>query len=141
MVFRSFFKGLFGFSALLGVYVGVVSLISGWDFFLAQFTGDWYWIMGLAAGFGVQIGLFSYLRAKHFETVSKGAVVVSGTVSGGAMLACCAHYLINILPIVGISGLAVFLGQYQDELFLVSLIFNLIGIGYLVNKLVRQKTI
>lgn len=125
--------------ALLGVYMGAVSLISGWNFFLTQFGDDWYWILGLASGFGIQIGLFSYLRAKHLQNISKGVVVTSGAVSGGAMLVCCAHYLVNILPIVGISGLAVFLGQYQEELFLVSLIFNLIGIGYLSNKLLKQK--
>lgn len=121
--------------ALLGVYISAVNLISGWDFLISQLKANWYWIFGLALGFGIQIFLFSYLRARHQAQVSGKMITVSGATSGTAMLACCAHYLVNILPIVGISGLAAVIGQYQTELFVLGLIANVIGIGYMINKL------
>jgi len=120
--------------SLLGVYFLILNLVSGWEFTKIQFKGNWYWIIGLATGFGIQIGIFTYLRALYRAKVSGKIVVASGTTSTIAMISCCAHYLINILPIIGISGLAVFLGQYQTELFIVGAISNLAGISYLLSK-------
>ncbi|MBI5438140.1 MAG: hypothetical protein HY936_04205, partial [Nitrosomonadales bacterium] len=47
---------------LLAIYFGVVSLISGMDFALGQFATFWYFIVLLALGFGVQVGLYTYLK-------------------------------------------------------------------------------
>ncbi|KKT16754.1 MAG: hypothetical protein UV98_C0023G0014 [Parcubacteria group bacterium GW2011_GWB1_43_6] len=133
---------IFGFGAsliLLFLYFSVLSLISGWDFAVSQFSENWYWVIGLAAGFGIQIGIFTYLRALHRAKVSGKIVAASGTTSTIAMISCCAHYLVNILPVIGISGLAVFLGQYQTELFIVGAISNLAGIFYLLSKAKKFK--
>lgn len=46
-------KGALGAAVLLGVYFTLVSLISGWDFALSQFFLYWYFILGLAFGFGI----------------------------------------------------------------------------------------
>jgi len=135
MKMRSIANGLLGFLLLLGFYFLVVSAVSGASFALAQFFESWYWILGLAAGFGIQIALFSYIRAVHRARVSGTAVAVSGTTSGAAMIACCAHYLVNILPIIGIAGIATLIGNYQTWLFAVGLASNLIGIGYMTKKL------
>ena len=133
---------IFGFGAsliLLFLYFSVLSLISGWDFAVSQFSENWYWVIGLAAGFGIQIGIFTYLRVLHQAKVSGKIVAASGTTSTIAMISCCAHYLVNILPVIGISGLAVFLGQYQTELFIVGAISNLAGIFYLLSKAKKFK--
>jgi len=132
--FRPIIFGLLGTAALLGFYFTILTLVSGWNFALFQFTKNWYWIISLAVGFGVQVGLFIYLRQRHRQQMTAGVMAVSGGTSGAAMIACCTHYLVNILPIIGISGFAVLVGQYQTELFVGSLIFNLFGIGYMLNK-------
>ena len=44
------------------------------------------------------------------------------------MLACCAHHLVDLLPLVGLSAAAVFLNAYKTPLFLVGIGMNLIGI-------------
>jgi Cu+-exporting ATPase len=44
---------------LLAIYFGVVSLISGKDFALEQFAKFWYFIVPLALGFGIQVGLYT----------------------------------------------------------------------------------
>ena len=132
---------IFGFGAgflLLVFYFSVLTLVSGWGFAQIQFFQNWYWIIGLSFGFGVQIGLFSYLRLRALHSQMSGKVVaVSGATSGMAMIACCSHYLVNIIPIIGISGLAAIIGQYQTEFFIVGAVLNIIGISYLINKLIK----
>lgn len=125
--------GIAGSSGLLGFYFLILTLVSGWDFAKIQFFQNWYWILGLSFGFGLQIGLFSRLRALRSKADGK-VVAVSGSASGLSMIACCSHYLVNIIPIIGISGVASIVGRYQTEIFFVGLIFNLLGVGYMLNK-------
>lgn len=135
MMRKPLLTGLAGSLALLGVYFSLVTALSGWEFAFSQFLRYWYWIIALAAGFGIQIGLFSYLRSRHRTRVSGKAVAISGSASGVAMVSCCAHYLVNIVPLIGISGLSAFVGQYQIEIFGIGAFANVVGIGYLVLKL------
>ena len=135
-VFKSVLKGVVAAVALLVFYFLVLALVSGWDFTLIQFFQNWYWVLGLSFGFGIQIALFTYLRSLR-NSVSRGTVIASGTTSGLAMIACCSHYLVNIVPIIGVAGLTTIIGQYQREFFLVGVIFNLAGIGYLASRLVK----
>lgn len=136
MFLKSILKGIAGMAALLIFYFLVLTLVSGWDFTLVQFFQNWYWIIGLSFGFGIQIALFTYLRTLKSQLSGK-IVAASGTTSGIAMISCCSHYLVNILPVIGISGLVAIIGQYQTELFLLGLISNLAGISYFTNKLIR----
>ena len=89
---------------LLGVYFGVLTLVSGWSFTVFQFAEFWPYIVTLALGFGTQVGLYLYLKqlSVHHHH-ARHMVAASGTTSTAAMLACCAHYLTNILPIFGAS--------------------------------------
>jgi len=57
-----------------------------------------------------------------------------------AMLSCCAHYLVNILPIIGAAGIISLIGQYQIQLFWVGLIFNIAGIIYIARKIIIFQT-
>lgn len=138
MIFKSAINGLIGAAALLAVYFSVISLISGWPFAFYQFGQFWYFIVSLAIGFGIQIGLYTYLKniIARNGTGSAGVVAVSGTTSTVAMLSCCAHYLANILPIVGAMGVISLIGQYQIELFWVGLVFNIAGIAYIGRKVI-----
>lgn len=136
-------SAILGFSAgltLLAVYFLVLTLVSGWSFAQIQFFQNWYWIIGLSSGFGMQISLFVYLKSLKNKLSGKG-IVASGTASTAAMLACCSHYLANIMPFIGIAGFAVVVGQYQTELFIAGLVSNLIGIAYMAGKLIQFKSL
>ena len=140
MIFKSAIYGLIGTAALLTVYFSVISLISGWSFALYQFSRFWYFIISLAIGFGIQIGLYIYLRhAVRQKNGSGGVLAMSGTTSTAAMLSCCAHYLVNILPMIGAAGVVSLIAQYQVQLFWVGLLFNLGGIVYMVSRIVKYK--
>lgn len=140
MISRSAIYGFMGTAALLTVYFLLVSLISGWSFALSQFSQFWYFIISLAIGFGIQIGLYTYLKkAVNQIKASGGVLAVSGTTSTAAMISCCAHYLANIIPVVGVAGAITVVAQYQTEIFWIGLVFNALGIIYVASKIVRFK--
>src|SRR3989344_2415267 len=128
--------GVLASAALLGVYFLVLTLVSGLDFAQSQFTSFWYFIVSLAVGFGVQIGLYTHLRNLIHGGQGSGKVLgVTGTTSTAAMISCCTHYLSNLLPILGVAGVVTFVAQYQTELFWVGILFNLGGIAYIANRI------
>ena len=138
MLIKPLQLGIMAFVFMLAIYFGVVSLISGMSFTLEQFTKFWYFIVALALGFGIQVGLYTYLKNLVGQHGASGKVVAtSGATSTAAMVSCCAHYLANILPIVGVTGFLTIVAQYQIELFWLGLAFNAAGILYIVPKVVK----
>lgn len=142
MILKPVIKGFLGMSALLVIYFSITGFISGWNFALEQFSQFWYFIIALALGFGIQIGLFIYLKQEVKNknmAISGKALAITGTTSTVAMVSCCAHYLVNILPILGIAGVMTIVAQYQIQLFWVGLIFNALGIAYIADKIIKFK--
>jgi Cu+-exporting ATPase len=137
MVMKAVAAGILAFGLLLGVYFGVLTLVSGWEFTLGQFATFWHFIVALAAGFGVQAGLYTYLRRLTRHGNAGKVAAVSGGTSTAAMISCCTHYLANVLPVLGATGLVALVGQYQVGLFWVGLAFNLSGVLYISSKVVR----
>ncbi|KKQ52376.1 MAG: hypothetical protein UT19_C0007G0084 [Candidatus Woesebacteria bacterium GW2011_GWB1_39_10b] len=133
---KALVNGILATTILLTVYITVVSLVSGWIFAQEQFRQFWYFVVTLAIGFGVQVGLYSYLKS-IVKGVTPSVVATSGVTSTVAMVSCCAHYLVNILPILGAVGIITVISQYQIQLFWVGLAFNFAGISYMANKVVK----
>jgi Cu+-exporting ATPase len=135
---KSISWGTAAFVLMLAAFFGVVSLVSGWVFTLEQFSEFWYFIVALALGFGVQVGLYTSLRqVVGTQKMSGKMVAASGTTSTAAMISCCAHYLVNILPVLGVTGFITLVAQYQVELFWLGLAFNLAGILYIGPKAIK----
>jgi len=142
MILKPVINGLIGALALLAVYFSITAFISGWNFALQQFFQFWYFVIGLAFGFGIQIGLYTYLKQEiksRNAAFSGKALAVTGATSTLAMVSCCAHYLVNIIPILGVAGALTIISQYQIQLFWVGLIFNVFGIAYIANKIIKFK--
>ena len=135
-------KGFVATASLLLVYFAIVSTISGFKFALSQFGSYWYFLISLAVGFGIQIGLYSYLKQlvrNSTMTMSGKTVAVTGTTSTLAMISCCAHYLVNIIPILGIAGALSVIAAYQVQIFWIGLAFNIFGIVFISNKIIKFK--
>ncbi len=130
LIFSAIQKAFVATAILLFVYFTILSLVSGWGFAQNQFGRFWYYVVILAGGFGFQIGLYSYLKSIVKHRVSKGVVATTGTTSTVAMISCCAHYLVNVLPL-GAVGIITIISSYQIQLFWVGMISNLVGIVYL----------
>ena len=138
MFLKAITYGLSGIIALIGIYFGIISLLSGWNFALDQFFQFWYFIVSLAIGFGIQLGLYVYLKnIVHKSNESGKILAISGTTSTGAMISCCAHYLVNILPILGVTGFVSIISQYQIKLFWIGIVFNIAGIIYIARKVIK----
>ena len=130
--------GLLAGAGLLVFYISVLTIFQGFDFAISNFRSLWYWIIPLAAGFGTQIGL--YAAIKHNALINS-EVAASGGISGGSMVACCSHFLLNIMPIAGFSGIALFLMQYQKWFFAIGIVSNVIGIALMLNHRSKMKKV
>ena len=125
---------------LFAVYFFVLTMVSGWSFAQSQFTTYWYFVISLAIGFGMQVALYQYIKGLVQSGQGMGAVVgASGTTSTAAMISCCAHYLVNLVPILGITGLVTFVAQYQIQLFWIGIMFNIVGVCYMVQRIIIIK--
>ena len=124
---------LYGILAGIGVlifYLGIVSIFQDIEFAFFSLRSLWYFIIPLSAGFGIQVGLYSSI--KHSASTN-ATIMGTGTLSAGSMVACCSHFLLNIIPIIGFSGLAIFLTRYQSEILFLGIISNILGIAVMVN--------
>ena len=137
---RSIVAGLIGSAALLALYLAIISLAQGTKHAFEQLALDAPFVGLIAAGFGTQVGLFVELRAVDRRHRASAAVTAAGTgTSAAAMLACCAHHVVELLPIVGLSAAAVFLNAYRTPLFLVGIGMNIIGIVVIARQLQRAR--
>jgi hypothetical protein len=137
---RSVGAGLIGGAALLGLYLAIISLAQGVDHAFEQLGADALFVVLIAVGFGTQVALFVELRAIDRHHRAAAAVTVAGTgTSAAAMLACCAHHLVDLLPLVGLSAAAVFLNAYKTPLFLVGIGMNLVGVVMIARQLRRVR--
>ena len=137
---RSVAVGLVGSAVLIGIYLGIISLAQGAEHALAQLAADAPFVGLIAAGFGTQIALFAELRTVDRHHRAAAAVTAAGTgTSTAAMLACCAHHLVDLLPLVGMSAAAVFLNAYKTPLFLIGIGMNVMGIVIIARQLRRAR--
>lgn len=135
--FMPFIYLIFGTSVLLVIYLLLMRVTTGSvSSALAQFRTYQYWILALAIGFGIQLGLYKYIKIKHMESKQVDNMAkITGTTSTATMVACCAHHAVDLVPILGFSALASFLGAYTKELFALGIISNLFGISVMLKQL------
>ncbi len=134
-----FLFGTLGGLGLLAFYLGVIALSQGWPHAFQQLGDDRWFILPITAGFALQVSLFVYLHQLHARTHAL-PVAASATTSSVAMLACCAHHLADIFPIIGLSGAALFLNDFKIPFLIAGIVMNLGGIGYLLFKIIKAKS-
>lgn len=124
---------------LVTLYLTVVTIAQGWQHATELLWGD-RWLVGvIAAGFGVQIALFVRLRLMqrlYGERDLSGRLTAAGTgTSSVAMLACCAHHVTDLAPIIGLSAAATLLNQYRIPFMMLGIGVNLLGIILVMRQL------
>lgn len=131
--------GTGGAALLIIIYLGLITLAQDLTHALAQTAELWYWVLALAGGFGIQAGLFSFIRhGIRQRRAATGSVAASGGVSAGSMAACCAHHLSDVLPLLGLSGLALFLVRYQMFFIVAGVLSNVVGITIMLETIQRH---
>jgi hypothetical protein len=126
--------------ALALTYAVTLSALNGAAFAWDTFAALWYWMVPLVLGFALQVGLFGYSRALARAGVSPHAsgVVASGGASAVSMVACCAHHLTDVLPLVGLAGVTLFLSSYQSLFLLAGVLSNLLGMLFLLSEMQKH---
>jgi len=133
---KPFIYGILAGLALFLFYILVLTFFQGFNFAILNFKSLWFWIIPLVVGFGTQIGL--YTAIKHTAEIT-GTVAVSGGITGGSMIACCSHFLLNVIPLIGFSGAALFLAKYQTTFLGIGIAANIFGITLMVKHKRKMK--
>ncbi|HXV99271.1 MAG TPA: hypothetical protein VEC93_12690 [Anaerolineae bacterium] len=136
--------GVTGAGLLMGLYFGIVSWAESPRHAMALFWEDRWLIMPIMLGFGVQAALYIILKKRLFVPVAHAGF--SGTVTGASggmsattMVACCAHHVTDVLPILGLTAATAFLAEYRTAFMLAGLGTMLLGIIFMVIILLRER--
>lgn len=143
LIVKPILMGILGIFILFGIYLGILSILNSPEYAYYQSVLLANWLIPLVFGFGIQLSLFFYMRGYgklvKQGVLHKGTVVASAGISTGAMIACCLHHAVEVLPFIGLSALAAVLGQYQTFLLAVGIVSNLIGISYLIHTIKKHR--
>lgn len=114
-----------GALGLVTSYFVIMRLATGgWSVGWLQFQDLWLYFGALIGSFSVSTFIQVYARL-----VSKGSMVSSA----GAMIACCAHHVVDLVPLLGVfSTSLLFLAEWQKELLVIGSLANLAVAGYVV---------
>lgn len=139
--YRSLGWGILAALGLSSIYLTVVSAVNSFDSAISTFRDLWPWMVPLVTGFALQAGLFAYGSqvARAGASPHASGVVASGGASTLSMIACCSHYLANVLPFLGATGLAMVLSGYQRTFLLAGVLSNAVGIVYLLGAMGQHK--
>ena len=140
--------GFLGSLALVGLYVGILSIAQSPSHAFEQLSQDRLWVGLVALGFGIQIGLYAYLRLIIHAMQLAGATAMTGAGTGTStlgMIACCAHHLADIAPLIGLTGVSglsgavAFLAEWKIPFILFGLAVNAVAIGMSILMIRRER--
>lgn len=136
--------GILGGSLLSLLYLGIVSLAESPTHAIQLFWEDRFIVLPIIAGFGIQVGLYVVLKQGLYLPIASpgpsGMLTgASGATSTLAMVACCAHHVTDVLPILGLTAAATFLAEYRTLFMFVGLGMTVVGIVVMVFVLLRAR--
>lgn len=135
--------GLIAAGLLVLMYLGFVSWAEGWTHALDLLFQDRAFVAAIAVGFGVQTGLYAYLRLVVHHGVRLAMPTAATGVGTGtsslAMIACCLHHVTDVLPLIGLSGAAIFLNDYRVPFMLGGLAINGMAVFIMLRVVLRGR--
>ncbi len=139
--------GGMGTLALTALYFVLVSWAESPQHAWAFFWEERWLVLPLVVGCGVQVALYIVLKKRLFlprmvavMPSAPGAVTgASGATSTLAMVACCAHHVTDVLPVLGLTAAATFLAEYQTAFMGVGLLATWGGVVYMLWVLYRER--
>lgn len=142
VLLRPMAMGMASSILLLLVYAGIVALTSRSLVHVQELmSADGPFVGAISLGFGLQMGLYTYLRKGLRIREGRGPTALAASGAGTStvsMIACCAHHAVDILPLVGLASAGLFLSQYRTPLMALGLLSNGIGIAITL-RLIRKR--
>ncbi|MDP2684328.1 MAG: hypothetical protein Q8P20_04670 [bacterium] len=140
IIIKSFIAGIVSIMMLAIFYFIVLTWVGGdWHHPWQQFLTVKYWMSLLFLGFGVQGGLFWYTKLVTKLKKAKQVAATNAGISTITMIACCAHHIVDFIPILGLSALTIFLAKYQAYFLAIGVMFNIFGIFYMSRIILKYK--
>jgi hypothetical protein len=142
------FAGVRAAFGMFALYVLILTVFQDFAHALQQARQDWLWIGLVAFGFGAQIGLYSHLRLLVSAANAASATAATGagaTTSTLGIVACCAHHLTDLAPLVALtgagslSGAIAFLNEWKYAFIAFGLIVNALGIAMTVRTIRKAR--
>lgn len=96
---------------------------------------DWWLLAPIVVGFGIQVALTVELRHRHRAA---HLLATTGTATGAStvgMVACCAHHLADLLPVIGATGVAATLFDWRVPIMLAGIVINAVAITVAARRL------
>jgi hypothetical protein len=136
--------GAAGAGLLTLLYFGIVSWAESPQHAVDLFWDDRWIVTPIILGFGIQSALYIILKKGLFMPISytgpSGALTgAGGGMSTAAMVACCAHHITDVLPILGLTAAATFLAEYRIAFMLVGLGTTILGIVFMTTILYKER--
>jgi hypothetical protein len=142
VVRRSYLWGVSGSVFLLVTYFLTLTLLNSFEYAFEEIKVLGIWIALLTTGFGIQTGLFVYVRGSlkaRATAQATASIAITGGMSATAMVACCMHHITSFLPILGLSAASLFLIKYQSFFLAIGVASNLLGITYMLRLIQKQE--
>jgi hypothetical protein len=135
---------IIGSALLTLLYFGIVSWAESPKHAIDLFREDRWIVIPIILGFGIQMGLYTIIKKRLFIPVTttgpSGSLLgAGGGTSTLAMVACCAHHITDVLPILGLTAASAFLAQYRIAFMLIGLGTTLVGIIVMLVILLRER--
>jgi hypothetical protein len=123
---------------LLAFYLVIVTVAEGRAAASRQFAQDWPYLAFLMPSFGLVIG--SVMHARQAAAAHAGAMAgTSSGMSATAVVACCAHFVPTLLPVVGASAVASALAAWKGPLLVLAIVVNLAVVAYVWRHVRRMR--
>jgi hypothetical protein len=128
---RSVAIGLAAVGGMAAVYGALVGGLSGsLAHLVEQARTDWFLLAPILAGFGAQVGLVIELRRRRRALRTAAATGATGAAGSSiGMVACCAHHVADLAPLVAATGAAAVLSAYRVWFMAVGLAVTLVGVA------------
>lgn len=106
------------------VYSAVLLWAGGARHLEVQARADWWLLAPLVATFAAQVAVTVELHARHASHhLGTAGGAATGTSTAG-MVACCAHHLVELAPLAGMTGIATALADVRIPVMTAGLAMN-----------------
>ena len=142
IILHNIFVGMASSTGLLLLYFVLIGLLQSWSHAAELLRKDYLFVGAISIGFGIQLGMYSYVRSvkKMVGSGKISALATSGTgTSSVSMLACCLHHLGDLLPLIGVSGITLFFEQYRYPIMWLGIGINILTISLMFRLINKNK--
>ena len=128
-------KGMVALTLLLAAYILLLTVFNGPGHALENLQRNGFLLFPLVILFGAQISLYSLARR---TAKANPSMMAAGGVSAGSMAACCAHHALDVLPFMGIAGLAALLAGFEQAFLGLGILAGIFGLFNMLSVLEKN---